>query len=101
LGEKKIESTGTAKIIVKTLGKATEQTVKADGSTVLEILEKNYDIKIYKTAFSVSIECINNVCAKQDFWWKFLVNGEKILDSTGHYVPKNGDIITIEYGDVK
>jgi hypothetical protein len=92
---------GKAVIIISTLGGATKEEVPIDGKTVLELISRNHSIKIFQTTMSKSIECIDNVCAKNDFWWKFLVNGNKVLDQMDTYKPKNGDIITIEYGDVK
>jgi hypothetical protein len=100
-GSKNDIAVGKAVIIISTLGGAIKEEVPTDGKTVLEIISRNHSIKIFPSIMSKSIQCIDNVCAKNDFWWKFLVNGNKVLDQVDKYKPKKGDIITIEYGDVK
>ncbi|MDP6600466.1 MAG: DUF4430 domain-containing protein, partial [Candidatus Woesearchaeota archaeon] len=73
--------------------------VDIGGLSVLDILNKNHDIKTLQTPTSKRLTCIDGVCAKGGFWWQFLINGELVLSSVDKYYPKEGEIILLEYGE--
>ncbi|MBD3164266.1 DUF4430 domain-containing protein [Candidatus Woesearchaeota archaeon] len=69
--------------------------MELEGKNVLEYLQEKHDVRIS----GKQLTCIDDVCAKKGFWWKFFVNDKLILSSADRYYPKNGDIILLDYGD--
>lgn len=90
---------GKASLIILTLGKTTQEEADIQGLNVLEILNKKHNVEILNTATSKRLNCIDDVCANNRFWWKFFVNEKPILSSVDKYYPKDGDIILLEYGE--
>ena len=97
--EEKKNYLGKATLVIITLGETIQEEVDIGGLSVLDILNKNHDIKILQTPTSKRLTCIDGVCAKNEFWWQFFVNEELVLSSIDKYYPKEGEIILLEYGD--
>ena len=97
--EEKKSYQGKATLIIITLGDTIQEGVDIEGLSVLDILNKNHDIKILQTPTSKRLTCIDDVCAKNEFWWQFIVNEKHVLKSLDTYYPKDGDIILIKYGE--
>lgn len=92
--EENQDSRGKATLIIRTIGSTTQEQIKLDGSSVLSILKQKHDIKLSGNKLS----CIDDICAKKGFWWRFFVNEKLILNSVDKYYPKNEDIILLDYG---
>jgi len=97
--EEKKNYLGKATLVIITLGETIQEEVDIGGLSVLDILNKNHDIKILQTPTSKRLTCIDGVCAKNEFWWQFFVNEELVLSSIDKYYPKEGEIILLEYGE--
>tara|TARA_Y100000294_G_scaffold177884_1_gene205419 strand:- start:1365 stop:1667 length:303 start_codon:yes stop_codon:yes gene_type:complete len=97
--EEKNSYQGKATSIIMTLGETIQEETDVGGVSVLGLLNKNHDIKVLQTPTSKRLTCIDDVCAKNQFWWKFLVNDELVLSSVDKYYPKDGDVILLEYGE--
>ena len=97
--EEKKNYQGKATLVIITLGDTIQEEVDIGGLSVLDILNKNHDIKILQTPTSKRLTCIDGVCAKNEFWWQFFVNEELVLSSIDKYYPKEGEIILLEYGE--
>lgn len=92
--EENQNNTGKAILIIRTIGSTTQEQIKLDGSTLLTLLKQKHDIKLSGNKLS----CIDDICAKKGFWWRFFVNEKLILSSVDKYYPKDGDIILLDYG---
>ena len=90
---------GKATIVIKTLGKTTLQNVSANGRSLYEILDKHHDLEVQFNGISASLLCIDQVCAKNGFWWQLYVNDKLVLKTIDTYFPKKGDKIILEYGE--
>ena len=88
---------GKTSIIIKTLGSTRKEIFDANGESVIELLERNHQVKIN----SNRLDCIDSVCTNKDFWWQFYVNNDLVLSSVQSYIPREGDIIRLEYGDIR
>jgi hypothetical protein len=97
--EEKKSYQGKATLVIITLGETIQEEVDIKGLSALDILNKNHDIKTLQTLTSKRITCIDGVCAKNEFWWKFLVNEQLVLSSVDKYYPKDEDTILLEYGE--
>ncbi len=97
--EEKKNYLGKATLVIITLGETIQEEVDIGGLSVLDILNKNHDIKTLQTPTSKRLTCIDGVCAKNEFWWQFFVNEELVLSSIDKYYPKEGEIILLEYGE--
>ncbi len=97
--EEKKNYQGKATLVIITLGDTIQEEVDIGGLSVLDILNKNHDIKTLQTPTSKRLTCIDGVCAKNEFWWQFFVNEELVLSSIDKYYPKEGEIILLEYGE--
>jgi|TARA_Y100000310_G_C20644838_1_gene795983 hypothetical protein len=97
--EEKKNYQGKATLVIITLGETIQEEVDIGGLSVLDILNKNHDIKTLQTPTSKRLTCIDGVCAKGGFWWQFFVNEELVLSSVDKYYPKEGEIILLEYGE--
>ena len=86
-------------MVIITLGETIREEVDVEGLSVLDILNKNHDIKTLQAPTSTRLTCIDNVCAKGGFWWQFKVNGKHVLMSVDKYYPKESEIILLEYGE--
>lgn len=93
------KSKGTATLTIITLGKTTKEIINTGSEPVLNLLIKNHKVSYTRTGSIISLNCIDEVCAKNGFWWKFLVNDKLTLNSVDKYYPKKGDIIKLEYGE--
>lgn len=91
LKEKERSNEGQYTLIIKTLGETTKENITIDGSNVLN----NIDGRIR----AGRLECIENICSKNGFWWNFYVNDKLVLYAVDNYYPRDGDIIELEYGD--
>ena len=85
--------------MIITLGDTVQERVDVGDVSVLDILDKNHDIKTLRTPTSERLTCIDGVCAKGDYWWQFFVNEELVLKSVDTYYPKDGDELLLEYGE--
>ena len=98
VGLKDLESSqlneGKAVIVISVLGHNTEEVIDLNQETVTEILKRNHDIK-----GTNRLECIDEICNQNEFWWQLYVNDKIILNSVNKYVPKKGDIVKLEYGE--
>ncbi len=88
---------GKAVLVILTIGSTIREEIDFDRLNVLEILQKNHDIEIIQNGPNIFIKCIDDVCAKGGFWWKFSVNGKLVLSSVDKYYPKDKDILLLEY----
>ena len=86
-------------MVIRTLGNTTEEKLDINGLNALEMLKKNHDIKVTESWPNKFIKCIDDVCAKSEFWWQFSVNGKLTLKSLDNYYPKGGDVILLKYGE--
>ena len=98
LENQKIE--GKATLIILTIGNTTSEEVIVGNESVLQLLLKNHGVATQRTGSTLRLNCIDEVCAKNGFWWKFFVNNKIILNSVDRYYPKKGDIIKLEYGEI-
>ena len=89
---------GKATLVIRTLGNTTEEKLDINGLNALEILQQNHNIEVTESWPNKFIKCIDDVCAKSEFWWQFFVNGKLTLNSLDKYYPKGGDIISLKYG---
>lgn len=99
--EEKKSYQGKAILIIRTIGNTTQEKSDINGLSALEMLQKNHNIKVTESWPNKFIKCVDDVCAKGGFWWQFFVNGKLVLKSLDKYYPKDGDIISLEYGDNK
>jgi hypothetical protein len=97
--EEKRSYQGEITLMILTLGDTIQEEADIDGLNVLDILNRNHNVKTLQTLTSKRLTCIDAVCAKNEFWWKFFVNGKRILMSIDKYYPQDGDIILLEYGE--
>jgi hypothetical protein len=97
--EEKKNYQGKATLVIITLGDTVQEEIDVEGLSVLDILNKNHDVKTLQTLTSKRITCIDGVCARNQFWWQFIVNGKHVLKSIDKYYPKESEIILLKYGD--
>ncbi len=90
---------GKATLVIRTLGNTTEEKLDINGLNALEILKKNHNIEVTESWPNKFVKCVDDVCAKGEFWWQFSVNGKLALESLGNYYPKDRDIILLKYGE--
>ena len=97
--EKQSLSRGKITITISTIGSTSSEEHKIDGLTALDIISKNHAIETIKTGSNEMVKCIDNVCAKNSYWWKFFANEKLSLISIDKYYPKDKDVILLEYGE--
>ncbi|HJN56556.1 MAG: DUF4430 domain-containing protein [Candidatus Woesearchaeota archaeon] len=97
--EKQSLNQGKITVIIRTIGSTSSEEHKIDGRTALDIISKNHIIETIKTGSNEMVKCIDDVCAKNSYWWKFFANEKLSLISIDKYYPKDKDIILLEYGE--
>ncbi len=97
--EKQSISQGKITIMIRTIGSTLNEEHKIDGLTALDIISKNHTLETIKTGSNKMVKCIDNVCAKSSYWWKFFVNEKLSLISIDKYYPKDKDVILLDYGE--
>jgi hypothetical protein len=97
--EKQNLSQGKVTVIIRTIGSTSNEEHKIDGLTALDIISKNHTVETIKTGSNKMVKCIDNVCAKNSYWWKFFANEKLSLISIDKYYPKDKDVILLEYGE--
>ena len=90
---------GKATLVIRTLGNTTEEKLDINGLNALEILQQNHNIEVTESWPNKFIKCVDDVCAKSEFWWQFFVNEKVVLKSLDNYYPKEGDVILLKYGE--
>jgi hypothetical protein len=93
------ETRGNYTLVVKTLGSTTREEFRV-GTSVLDNLNKTHKVRM-AVSIVKTIECIDEICIKNDFWWEFKVNNKTVLATPASYYPKDKDKVELLYGDVK
>jgi len=97
LEEKQQNNKGTASLIIKTLGKTTTERFNFTKGNALGLLKQNHEVKtLLNDNF---VECIDKVCANQDYLWGFYVNNKSINFGVKSYRLQDGDIIIFEFSN--
>ncbi|MCK5282497.1 MAG: DUF4430 domain-containing protein [Nanoarchaeota archaeon] len=97
--EEKPAYEGKTTLIIKTIGETSREIIDIKGRTALEILKQNHSVKTIQGLTAGMIKCIDDICSKNSYWWKFSVNGDLSIKSADKYYPKDEDIIFLEYGE--
>ena len=84
---------GSVILVIKTLGKTTQQTYEFNGGNALGLLETQHEVELNGEL----VKCIQDICSNKEYLWVFLVNNETINYGPGSYRLRDKDIITFEF----
>lgn len=92
-------SSGTAELVIKTLGATKTERFKFSKGTPLGILRYNHSVKTFLN--DNFVECIDEVCADGNYWWVLKVNNRILNYGAKKYDLNNGDIVMFEFTNRK
>lgn len=79
-------------LIIRSVGGTTIELIES-GRTPLDILLELHVIQMEELQYMVLVNCIDNICGGDDFYWAYYVNGEIGRVGVGEYIIQPGDNI--------
>jgi hypothetical protein len=71
--------------------------VGIDSVSVLDLLEKSYDVKSKSTAMGTFVQAIDSVENSEGVFWMYSVNDSMVQVACDKYITKNGDQVKWHY----
>ena len=95
--EKQVASEGTAKLTVSILGSNDTKEVEFVNETLLNILKNTCQLKTKDSIYTEYVECINGVCANDDFSWVYYINDDPMNEGADVYRVQDDENILVIY----
>ncbi|MFH1324278.1 MAG: DUF4430 domain-containing protein [Nanoarchaeota archaeon] len=92
-------SSGTAELVIKTLGTTKTERFKFSEGTPLGIIKYNHSVKTFLN--DNFVECIDGVCADGNYLWLLKVNNKTVNYGAKRYELNDGDIVMFEFTNRK
>ena len=91
---------GTVELTLNILGKEEVSKFRVKNSSLLQILESKHNITTKETLITNYVECIDNICANDEYSWTYTINEIPSHFPMKDYYPEDNDSIVISYGKV-
>ncbi len=85
------------KLQINTFGNLKEESYKPANITALQLLQMNNSVNATNSAYGAFVNCINDVCSTNDYYWMYYVNGKAASVGAGSYLVKGNDTIEFRY----
>ena len=92
-------NSGTAELVIKTLGATKTERFKFSQGTPLGILKYNHSVRTFLN--DNFVECIDDVCADGNYLWLLYVNNKTVNYGAKRYRIKDGDIVMFDFTNKK
>ncbi len=85
------------KLEINTFGAIKEESYAVSNITALQLLQMNNSVNLTFSSYGAFVNCINNVCSTNDYYWMYYVNGKPAAVGAGSYWIGGNDTIEFRY----
>ena len=91
---------GEVTLVLRVLGNNETSQFAFKDATLLDILKNKYEVKLKKIFYTEYVECINEVCANDEYSWLYYVNDKPMNLGVDVYKVKDRDVVLFAYRKV-
>ena len=93
----KTAAAGMAVLKVDVFSNGDEKEYSFTNLTALQLLQEENKVDLTYSQYGAFVNCINDICSSNDYYWMFYVNGNLSEKGAGSYPVQDKDIVEFRY----